>query len=63
MGLDEERSLQKNGEYTASSLARILIADASGKEREKQLARTTHELRKRVAQFVEVDGRIFEYLL
>jgi len=44
-------------------LARILDAAGRIKKREDQLRRTTRDIRKRVANFAEVDGGIFEHLL
>ena len=44
-------------------LARILDAVARINKREDQLRRTTRDLRTRVAECIEVDGGIFEYLL
>jgi hypothetical protein len=44
-------------------LARILGSAARKKESEDQLRRTICVLRTRVAECIEVDGGIFEYLL
>ena len=63
VGLDEERSLQKKGEYTRQLFARIVDAAARIKEREDQLRRTTRDLRTRVATCIVVAGGIFEQLL
>ena len=44
-------------------LSRSLGAAASIKKREDQPRRTTSDLRTRVAEYIEVDGGIFENLL
>jgi len=45
--LDEERSLQNEGDKTDESLARIVDAAASIKKREDQLRRTARDLHTR----------------
>jgi len=63
VGLDKERSLQKQGGYTKELLLCILDGAARIKKREDQLRRTTRDLQTRVVKCTEVDGGIFERLL
>jgi hypothetical protein len=58
VGLDEERSLQRKVDTPEELLARILDVAAHMKIREDQISRTTRDLRKRVANCIEVDGGI-----
>jgi hypothetical protein len=54
VNLDEERSLQKKGEYSTRVFSRILDAAARRQESEDQLRRTTRELRTRVASVLNL---------
>jgi hypothetical protein len=53
-----ERNVDTQDEFRA----RILDAASHIKEREVQLRRTKRDLRTRVANFIALDGRIFENL-
>jgi hypothetical protein len=57
VGMDGERSLQKEGGYMRQS-AHILYATARTKKRTDQLRRITRDLRTRVAKCTDVDGGI-----
>ena len=61
--LGEARFLKRKVDTRDESLGRILDAAVHVKRLENQMWRKTRDLRTRVAQCVEVDGTIFEYLL
>jgi hypothetical protein len=58
----KKKEKRKKGGHTDELLARILDAAASIKKRVDQLRRTTRELRKRIATYIEVGDGIFEHL-
>ena len=61
--LDEKRSVQKIYGYTRQLARSHFDSVVCAKKREDQLRRTTRDLHTRVAESIEVDGGIFEYLL
>jgi hypothetical protein len=63
VGVDEERSLQKNGGYTRRFVPRILDAVAFVENPEEQLGETTRDLRTPVANCLEADSGICEDLV
>jgi len=58
VGLNEERSLQRNGYMREELLARKLNDAARIKKREDQVRRTTHYFHTRVAKYNEDEGGI-----
>ena len=64
MGIDEERSLQKNSGYTRRFVPRILDAVTLVENpEEQQLGVTTRDLRTPVAMCIEADCGICEHLV
>jgi len=62
VGLNEERSLQRNVDIQDELLACKLNDAARIKKREDQVRRTTHYLHTRVVTYNEDDGGIFDNL-
>jgi hypothetical protein len=62
VGLDEERSLRKEGGYTRR-IARLHFLDAAArtKKRENRFRRKTGDLHTRVAKCIEVDIGVFKH--
>ena len=54
---------KRNVDARDELLARILNSAGIIEKREGQLRRTTRDLHTRVAEFIQVDGGIFEHLL
>jgi len=62
MDLDEERSLQKQAEYTTRVFCSNFGCCCPQEGKRKSAQTTKCELRTRVTKFIEVDGGVLEHL-